>query len=364
MAYYEEVKFDASNDLVTYLAPWIDKISGLDVFATPKLLSQYLPNLESLKVIVFPENKQMTEDMIRMYADGLKHLDVELSMWLFHIFVDGDAAVPTLPLLQSLRTDTISPGMLDIGRHVTKLILGRCVRKMPRGTMMSPEYFKFPNLKELVMGSNCEATHLLIQCNAEHLETLIFCHNPVDRDGERWMEKLKDDLVLPKLKNYIHYDIDSPVIPEILKASCMSLERLVFIRKFMDEDDFSYEDDMNLEREIKLPHLTEFVAPLTLWTKDIIALNEESLKLIAIELQLDTDSMLFPKGGKPAVDYFNIDNAEEFEDLRLASLEKVIVLDGLDVDESKYNNQPEVVETEEEIFSRIQGCIFYIKFQT
>eukprot|EP00088_Acartia_fossae_P017737 TRINITY_DN20148_c0_g1_i1.p1 TRINITY_DN20148_c0_g1~~TRINITY_DN20148_c0_g1_i1.p1 ORF type:complete len:148 (+),score=45.08 TRINITY_DN20148_c0_g1_i1:117-560(+) len=48
MDYYEEVKFAASDDLVTYLTPWMDKIYGLDVFATPKLLSQYLPNLESV----------------------------------------------------------------------------------------------------------------------------------------------------------------------------------------------------------------------------------------------------------------------------------------------------------------------------
>ena len=67
---YEEYKLDFSEELVNWLSPWQEKIVGLDVCASSKLLSLHLPRLEKLKLVIFLANRQDSEQMIMKYQDN------------------------------------------------------------------------------------------------------------------------------------------------------------------------------------------------------------------------------------------------------------------------------------------------------
>eukprot|EP00088_Acartia_fossae_P006711 TRINITY_DN13092_c0_g1_i3.p1 TRINITY_DN13092_c0_g1~~TRINITY_DN13092_c0_g1_i3.p1 ORF type:complete len:530 (-),score=141.00 TRINITY_DN13092_c0_g1_i3:368-1927(-) len=353
--YYEDYKLDCSQELVKMVSPWKDKIVGLDACASPELLSLHLPRLDKLKLVIFQANNKDSEQMIKKYADKLKELSVKTRRVVDDLVKIREAssnppATATAPKLQILQTEIISPAYLDLGRNVTILVLGESVgHYFPKGQKMTPEQFKLPNLKELVLGPDCQVAHLLIQSNAEHLETLNFFCRP-------FMESRKLDLdpalVLPKLTTYVHFDMDSPVVPQILKASSMSLKRLVFCQKFEEEEEDSDDEGQGEnDAEIRLPMLTEFVTPLAPWSEKLMELNGNSLKLVVLELPQDeSGSFSFfggpPRGPPPAINYSVLKRLGKLE---LPSLMDLIVLDGLDIDdEDDYSDTEDESEDEED----------------
>eukprot|EP00088_Acartia_fossae_P006708 TRINITY_DN13092_c0_g1_i13.p1 TRINITY_DN13092_c0_g1~~TRINITY_DN13092_c0_g1_i13.p1 ORF type:complete len:526 (-),score=137.94 TRINITY_DN13092_c0_g1_i13:368-1915(-) len=349
--YYEDYKLDCSQELVKMVSPWKDKIVGLDACASPELLSLHLPRLEKLTLATFGANIEESEQMIKKYADKLKELKIigaVTDLEEIREATSNPQATAIAPKLQILQAEIISPAILDLGRNVTTLVLGESVRDF-EGQNMAPEQFKLQNLKELVLGPRCQVAHLLIQSNAQHLETLNFYYKP---DMASRKLDLDPALVLPKLTTYVHFDMDSPVVPQILKASSMSLKRLVFCQKFEEEEEDSDDEGQGEnDAEIRLPMLTEFVTPLAPWSEKLMELNGNSLKLVVLELPQDeSGSFSFfggpPRGPPPAINYSVLKRLGKLE---LPSLMDLIVLDGLDIDdEDDYSDTEDESEDEED----------------
>eukprot|EP00088_Acartia_fossae_P016598 TRINITY_DN19304_c0_g1_i3.p1 TRINITY_DN19304_c0_g1~~TRINITY_DN19304_c0_g1_i3.p1 ORF type:complete len:429 (+),score=107.23 TRINITY_DN19304_c0_g1_i3:1-1287(+) len=334
-------KYDVqvSKKFIAFLAPLRQKIVGLDIFSSSKMLSLRLPNLEKLKLVVHPEVKVASEQMVKKYAPTLKQLNIVLAKKLYYAF---DVKGITAPKLESLQTGSLSPAMLEFARNVTKLVLGfQCAVSMPKGKRL--KCYSLPNLKELFLGLGFDPkiAQMLIESNADHLETLNLFTRDIDCELE-----LDPNIRLPKLTTYVEHSIDCPIIPQILEASSNSLERLVILTK--DSDIFS--GDVNYGEDILLPKLTDIIVPLTPWSKDLIELNQESIEMMVLELTEHDDDISFlyddDRKGTPKTLHFT-DLADILE-LQLPALEKLVVLDGLEYfDDDMFDSEDDSEEAAE-----------------
>ena len=270
-----KIHFDATGitDLkeferaMTMLKCWEDKIIGLDIKClSTEVLSLDLPKLERLALIgptgPSVESSECTAVAVEMMSHHAKKLK-ELTLDRFNLS-DVDTFGPTAPKLDYLKlkgvyVSNVKP-IFDFGKNVTKLVLDP-LEMIGNRQDFNSESLKLPNLRELTISRDFEGYDLLINSNAEWLETLQLysCDTYIYHF-----------LPMPNLKVLVCVYIDEYTVTNILQAS-PSLQTLIYPYAYANEN-----------IGIHLPKLKKLIANSSAWSLDMLELNSETLEVIVL----------------------------------------------------------------------------------